>query len=281
MGCPFLWAEQYYSMRAGAVLILSDFIMIKHRFPGDVVVYPIADVHYGAIEHDEAGWRKLLEEILQQPNAYVILNGDLVNNAVKSSVSNIYEETVRPRAQKEYMVEALRPLAEQKRILCATSGNHERRTSRESDQAITYDIMARLQCEELYRENAAFMSIQLGDRNDVLTFCVTHGSGGGIYTGATVNRNERFAQIVDVDCLIVGHTHKGAVTRPSKLVLNLRNGTVVQKDYLVVSCVPWMSYGGYALQKMLLPATHSQPQKLLLRAPTNQHTRNKRIDVIW
>ena len=279
-GCPFVVGATGRIARGGAVL-LSDFVMIKHQFPREIVIYPIADVHYGAVEHNEQGWRRLLDEILAQDNEYVILNGDLVNNSLRGSIgSGVYEDkTVPPRLQKEYMVEALRPLSE--RILCATSGNHERRTTRETSQDITLDIMARLSREELYRENAAFMSVQIGDR-DNFTFCVTHGSGGGgIYTGASVNRGERFAQIVDVDCLVTGHTHKGAVTRPSRLVLSLRNGTVIQKEYLVVSCVPWLAYGGYALQQMLTPSTHSQPQKLVLRPATNQHTRNKKIEVIW
>lgn len=252
--------------------------MIKHSFPGEIVIYPIADVHYGAVEHNEQAWRMVLDEILQQDNAYVILNGDLVNNSTRNAIGSGVYTDIPPRLQKEYMVEALRPIAD--RLLCATSGNHERRTSRETSQDITYDICARLGKESLYRENAAFMAIQIGDR-DVFTFAVTHGSGGGGMTGASVNRGESFSRVVDVDCLITGHTHKGTITRPSKLVLSLRNGTVVQKDYLVVSCVPWLSYGGYALQQMLTPASHSQPQKLLLRPATNQHTRNKRIEVIW
>lgn len=75
------------------------------------------------------------------------------------------------------------------------------------------------------------------------------------------------------------------MTRPSKLVIDAANNRVVQRDFLVVSCVSWMEYGGYAAQKMLLPAAHSQPQKLLLRAYENKrNTANKaikRIEVVW
>ena len=100
-----------------------------------------------------------------------------------------------------------------------------------------------------------------------------------VHLGAAVNRNERFGNIIDgLDILIVGHTHKGTVTRPSKLVIDMRNGKVEQRDYVVISAVSWMEYGGYAAQKMLLPSGHSRPQKLLLGCNT---ARDRDIQVIW
>ena len=265
--------------------LLKDTEMIAHSFKGDIVIYPIADVHYGALEHDAEGWARVCQEILDQPNAYVILNGDLINNATRSSVSNIFEETVRPREQKHTMVEMLEPLRD--RILCITSGNHERRSIKDADDDPTYDIACKLDLEHLYRQNIAFLNLGVGVRQDTgganqsYRIAVTHGAGGGIYTGATVNRNERFGNVIDgLDCLIVGHTHKGTVTRPVKLVIDAANNRVVQRDYLVVSCVSWMSYGGYAAQKMLLPAANSYTPKLILR--NNSHRRHaKRIEVIW
>ena len=267
----------------------KDTEMIPHRFDSDIVIYPIADVHFGAAEHNFEAWFSVCKEILAQDNAYIVLNGDLINNATRSSVSNIFEETLRPREQKKAMVEMLTPLRD--RILCITSGNHERRSIKDADDDPTYDIACKLDLEDLYRQNIAFLNIGIGKRTDTgganqsYRIAVTHGAGGGIYTGATVNRNERFGNIVDgLDCLIVGHTHKGTVSRPGKLYIDAANNQIVQRDFLVVSCVSWMEYGGYAAQKMLLPAAHSQPQKLLLKAYQTRGVKNKilkRIEVIW
>ena len=269
--------------------MLKDTEMIPHHFAKDIVIYPIADVHYGAIEHNGAAWDSICKGILTQPNAYVILNGDLINNATRSSVSNIFDETIRPRDQKKRMVEMLEPLRD--RILCITPGNHERRSIKDADDDPTYDIACKLDIEDRYRQNIAFLNIGMGTRNDTgkanqsFRIAVTHGAGGGIYTGATVNRNERFGNIIDgLDCLIVGHTHKGVVSRPSKWVIDSANNKVVQRDYLVVSCVSWMEFGGYAAQKMLLPAAHSCPQKLILHAQSHRdksHNALKRIEVAW
>lgn len=129
----------------------------------------------------------------------------------------------------------------------------------------------------------AFMKVTCGYRNTgypecAYAFCVTHGTCGGIYTGATVNRNERFGNIIDgLDCLITGHTHKGTVTRPSKIVIDMKNDIVSMKGYLQVSAVSWLNYGGYAGQKMLLPAESINTQKLVLSDSRN----NKRISVEW
>lgn len=269
----------------------KDTEMIPHRFDEDIVIYPIADVHYGALEHNAEGWAAICKEILAQPNACVVLNGDLINNSTRSSVGvdGVFSETVRPRDQKRIMVEMLTPLRD--RILCITSGNHERRSLKDADDDPTYDIACKLDLEDLFRPNIAFLNIGIGTRADTgganqsYRIAVTHGAGGGIYTGATVNRNERFGNVIDgLDCLVVGHTHKGTVTRPGKLYIDAANNQVVQRDYLVVSCVPFMEFGGYAAQKMLLPSAHSQPQKLLLRARTYRDTgrgQMKRIEVIW
>ena len=256
-----------------------DYEIITHRFEHGIMIYPLSDVHFGALEHNEAGWSAICKEILSTKNAYCVLGGDLINNATRSSVSNIFEETIRPMDQKAKMVEMLAPIRD--RVLCITSGNHEKRSVRDADDDPSFDIAAKLDLEDVFRPNAAFIDIRIGDKKSPgYHVCVTHGAGGGIYTGATVNRNERFGNIVEnVDLLIVGHTHKGTVTRPSKLVFNAHGGRIEQREYVVVSMVSWMEYGGYAMSKMLLPSSHSNPQKIILQEST--HHDKPRIEVVW
>ena len=262
--------------------MLKDFEMITHEFNEPIIIFPISDVHYGALEHMEKEWREFCKMIEQTPNARIILGGDLINNNVRTcGFVNPYDELVRPREQKKKMVEFLSPIKD--RILCAVSGNHEARSMRDDDIDVTYDIMAKLDIEDLYRPNTAFMKVSLGRRKDnspiqSYTFAVTHGAGGGIYTGATVNRNERFGNVIEgLDCLIVGHTHKGTVTKPSKIVIDRKNNKVSMGYYTVISMTSWLNYGGYAMQKMLLPAHVADPQKLKLHMYHNY----KKIEVIW
>lgn len=250
--------------------MLSWKYIITHNFPDEIVIYLLSDVHYGALEHNTTAWESVLKEILAEPNRYCVLNGDLISNGTKNSLTNCFDEIVRPRDQKKYMVEALAPIKE--RILCLTRGNHEYR-NKDVDNDITYDIASKLDIEDLYRPEIAFLNIRLGSRGEKnpnsarnsYNIAVTHGTGGGVLSGSTINRNERTGNIIEnLDVFIVGHTHKGIISRPSKLVIDPVNGIVEQRDYVVISCVSWMEYGGYAASKMLLPAAHSRPQKILL-----------------
>ena len=252
--------------------MLNDLDLISHDFASDITIYPIADVHLGAMEHAETEWQDFLKKV-ESENAYLILAGDLLNNGVRGvGFANPFDEKIRPRDAKKRMVEYLKPIKD--RILCVVSGNHERRTFRDDDQDLTYDICTKLDIEELYRENIAYMRLGVGERpvktrkktiNNIYTFAVTHGAGGGIYTGAAVNRNERFGNVIDgLDCLVSGHVHKGFVTKPAKIVIDPRAGVVRMSHYTVVSAVSWLNYGGYAARGMLLPAEVCDPQKIHL-----------------
>lgn len=257
--------------------MLGDFELITHELRGghDITIIPVSDVHLGAAECMEKEFVEFIDRVRQTENVYLTLGGDLLNNATKSSVSNIYDEVYRPSTAKRMMANILEPVRD--RILCAVGGNHERRSSKDVDDDITYDIMAKLDIENLYRENVAFLKIQMGRETDGNgnrsrgklrpTYCiaVTHGSGGGVLTGAGVNRNERFGYALDnVDALIVGHTHKPYTTQPGKVYVDLNNNKVSVKPFKVISSTSWLSFGGYAAQKMLLPSTHCL-QTLLLR----------------
>ncbi|MBQ1503158.1 MAG: metallophosphoesterase [Clostridia bacterium] len=260
----------------------DDFAMIVHRFDTPITIYPIADVHYGAIMHEKQKWLAFCRSLEAQEDARIILNGDLINNNTRSAIGSPFDDVERPRDQKVKMVEMLSPIKD--KILCLTSGNHERRSMKDADDDPTYDIAAKLDLEDLYRPNIAFLKIGIGGRNRgngrlapnaTYVFAVTHGNGGGIYTGGTVNRNERFGNVIDnLDCLVVGHTHKATVTRPSKICVDVRSNKVVMRDYLVISCTSWQRYGEYAVQKMLLPSSTSKPQKILL-------DESGEIGVIW
>ena len=262
--------------------MLHDFDLIQHRFDHEIDIYPIADVHLGAVEHAETEWQNFLKRV-ERENAYLILAGDLLNNSTRGvRFANPFDEVLRPREAKRRMTEYLKPLAD--RILCVVSGNHEQRTIRDSDQDLTYDICAKLEIEHLYRENMAFMKVQLGQRNtstkcrQSYVLCVTHGRGGGIYTGAAVNSSERFGNLIEgVDCIVTGHVHKGYVTKPAKIVVDSIHNWVGLRPYTVISCISWLNYGSYAARSMLLPAQIADPQRLHL--VMDEH--HKQIITTW
>lgn len=246
----------------------SDLAMILHKFPScdGITIVPISDVHLGAAECMEKEFREFLRWVADTENVYLTLGGDLLNNALKSSLSNIYTEIYRPREAKRIMTDMLYPVRD--RILCGVGGNHEARSLKDSDSDITLDIFSKLDIEHLYRQNIAFTQIRFapntddaqrtaGKRRPSYTLAVMHGAGGGVLTGSSINRNERFYNIIEgVDVTITGHSHKPAITSPAKLRVDSHNLKVDIVPYKQVISSSWLNYGGYALNKQLLPASH-------------------------
>ena len=72
--------------------------------------------------------REQIAYVKDNERAYVILNGDLMNNATKTSVSDCYAEEIPPMQQLETLCELLEPIKD--KILMITQGNHEARTYR-------------------------------------------------------------------------------------------------------------------------------------------------------
>jgi len=251
-------------------LVLDDFTPIEHSFPRrDLKIYAVADLHVGSREFMECVWSDFCARVLREPDSRLIIVGDMMNNALKNSRSNVYEETMRPREQKAWLIEQLRPLRD--RILALTPGNHENRSVREADDNPLYDVACKLDLEDFYRDSACFLILRFGEKdgngllNPTYTVCATHGIGGGYLTGAAVNRNERFAYAFDgLDLLVVAHSHKPWVTQPGKIVFDAHNRRVSIKPFKVAVATAWQEYGGYALRKQMLPAPHAD-QEIILR----------------
>lgn len=251
--------------------ILPDSSMICHKFNGkqQITIYSVADVHLGAKECMEQEFMSFIDMVAKTPDVYLILAGDLINNATKSSVSNCFEDRYRPSEQKQMIAKILEPVKD--RILCAIPGNHEDRSGKDVDDDPMYDVMAKLNIEHLYRKNMAIMKLKFNRckststyKNPVYAFAVVHGTGGGALTGAGVNRAERFANSIDgIDVLVTGHTHKPLVTTPSKIRVNLSQETVTEVPFDVVVATSWLKYSGYATKKMLTPTSHVF-QKIIL-----------------
>lgn len=247
--------------------MLSDFEMITHSFPGgqDIKIYPVFDPHLGSPECMEQQFLDFIDRVSKEENSYIIIGGDLLDNGIKNSVSSVYRQKYMPGESKRRMIEILKPLAAQGKIICGTKGNHENRSTKEVDADLMLDIFSCLGIEHLYRENICFVKIQLGketrncagDKRPVYVLAVTHGAGGGFLTGSAVNRAERFGYVFSgmMDALVVGHTHKPYTTQPGKIHIDPYNNKVTIKPFKVISATSWLAWGGYAANKMLLPTT--------------------------
>ncbi len=119
--------------------------VIKHDLPQfeTLEIYPLADVHIGDPLHDKKRAKQFINEVLEKENRYVIVNGDIINNAVKHGVSDVYAEELTPNQQIEETVNLLNPIKD--RILVITEGNHENRTYKQDGILIMYQVAQRLE----------------------------------------------------------------------------------------------------------------------------------------
>lgn len=241
--------------------------LIVHKLPDYdfIELYPVGDVHNGDPKTDEKMFEGFVRFIGAEPYRYWLYSGDNLNNAIKTSVSNVYNESRSPAQQKEWFINTMRPIAD--KCLCFVPGNHEARSAKDTDSLLVWDIACRLvgdeRAMELYRENEAFVKISLGKYSqhhknaDPVTYVawVVHGDGGGAMVGATINKMQsRSMAIEGLDLSISGHVHKGKVGHSFPVrVIDPRNNCIGMRSVSNAICSAWQDYGGYAARKLLPP----------------------------
>ena len=253
--------------------MLDDFKPIMHELPGRTIkVWPVADVHIGAREADIEGFSQFLERISQDEDSYLAICGDIINNGLKDSLTNVYEETMPPSEQVKKAAELLTPVAH--KIIGCVGGNHEARSRRSADYDPLAAVMMLVGKPELYRQNMAFVRLKMvkGTTHEYYNLLLVHGK--------TANKKKQFQYAVEgVDAIVSGHTHDGLIEKPARLVFT-QKGTVRVRHVISVTATSWLDYGGYAAANLLLPKAAGDPQCLVLEfTPTNCH--NGHIRVAW
>lgn len=251
---------------------------IKLNKAGNVKLYAVGDVHLGSPQCDIEGFKAFINRVKSEPRSYVVLVGDILDNATVGSVSNCYEATLTPSQQVDLATELLEPIAD--RIIAGVRGNHEARTSKQCDLDPLYVVFCRLHIEQLYRVNAAFVKLSIGDKiKTVYTLCVTHGK-------SDAKRKKFQLHLSGIDVLITGHTHNPLIEQPCHIQFNRHKGTVnVHKTVSIVGA-SWMNYGGYGLGGLYLanePASNA-PQAVILNhsnSRTNSGDDCRKITAIW
>ena len=201
-----------------------------------------ADIHTGSAEFDEKKWW-LFEELLKQPDKYVIFAGDQCEYATRSSKSDVYTQALSPSQQKRWWIEHLRHYKD--KVLCIVDGNHEfNRASKDADSFPLYDIALALGIEDRYRSEGAFVDIGVGDgghgpgKQTRYVFRVQHQARNNVNYG-TVDGFE------GIDVFVSGHTHKPMDKPFGRLVYDPKNKFVSQRDIENIVAGHFLRFGGY------------------------------------
>ena len=248
--------------------------VIKIDLPRDleqIEIHTFADEHLGDMCCDVKRLLQRIEYVKNTPNAYCILNGDIIDNATRSSVGDTYTQALNPMEQLQRAIEIFEPIKD--KIFCITQGNHENRTYKSEGINLSALIAGQLGLAERYIATSALLFVRLGELDDgrketngsgqrrkvCYSIYTLHGSGGGRKEGGKINRLADLASIIDADIYIHSHTHLPIVMKEAFYRIDVRNSTVGIVDKLFVNTASNLYYGGYGEVNAFKPNSKETP----------------------
>jgi hypothetical protein len=227
---------------------------------------PIGDIHWGDKAFKDAGLTKLkgyLDWVMERPNAFVFLMGDIFNTAGRNSKTTPFE------TDNEEYVKAVEFFNDYKeRIIGAIDGNHEYRM---------YDEFGisplQLFCRELqvpYCKYSAVIRFKVGKRKDknagnrfMENYFVFahHTTGGGGTIGGKMNRVAKEAEMIEgCDVYLGAHNHQLGVI-PQDIYYPSIQGGIQKRRRWFVDCGSYLEHeNSYAEKGMLAPAKLGSPR---------------------
>ena len=229
-----------------------------------IELHTFSDWHIGDKHCKVDEIKRHIEYVEKTPNAYVICNGDLMNNATIASVSDSYAEKLAPMEQLSELCELLYPIKD--KILMLTQGNHESRTWRTDGIDLTAVVAQQLGIFDRYVREGGVLFLRFGKdekrnhgRRMRYSIYASHGSGGGKKEGGKLNALAEMAGIVDCDIYIMGHTHLPLVMKENFFRVDVCNDSVSEVEKLFVNSSAQLSYGGYGQTFGFKPSNTTTP----------------------
>jgi hypothetical protein len=229
-----------------------------------IELHTFADEHIGDANCDLARLKERIKYVAETPNAYCILNGDILDNASRSSIGDIETRELNIMEQIQHGVELFTPIKD--KILCITNGNHENRAFRKEGIDISKLVSMQLGLGDIYSPTSALLFLRFGklsshhqNRRVLYTIYCNHGSGGGRKEGAKAIRLADMSSIVDADCCIHSHTHLGMIMKQGFFRTDLQSSTVQHVTKLYVNTSSNLDYGGYGEAQEFKPNSKDTP----------------------
>lgn len=209
-----------------------------------VVIYPIHDLHYGNECFNLQKWNYLKKEILEAPNTYVIWIGDLMENAVPGSKSDVFSQMYSPLDQREFVTEQFKDLAD--RTIAIVDGNHEHnRSTKMAGLYPLYDCACIAKIEERYRSAYAVIDISVGTGKDGHKN-PQHYIGYATHRAKELKSFAACDQLDGFDFFLYGHDHDPHEHPRAKLCYNSQQKVVSFKSCEMINSGSFLNYGGYA-----------------------------------
>ena len=229
-----------------------------------VELHTFADEHIGDAHCDMERLRERIKYVAETPNAYCVLNGDILDNASRSSIGDIETRELNIMGQIQQGVELFTPIKD--KILCVTNGNHENRAYRKEGIDISQMVAMQLGIGDVYSPTSVMLFLRFGKQSShhnnrpvLYTLYCNHGSGGGRKEGAKAIRLADMASVVDADCYIHSHTHLPMIMKQGFFRVDQTSSTVANVTKLFVNTSSNLNYGGYGEAQEFKPNSKDTP----------------------
>ena len=83
----------------------NDLELIVHKLSTDlqeIRIYAMGDLHIGSPDFNAQLFDAWLKKVTEDDYAKVVILGDMLDNGLKNSKTNVYDAPIRPREQKEW-----------------------------------------------------------------------------------------------------------------------------------------------------------------------------------
>lgn len=250
------------SMKAIQADLSSEFKILE--------IHTFADLHVGDPHCNVKSIKDRVEYVQFQPNAFVVLNGDLIDNATRTSIGDSYAASMSPEEQVEYVADLLYPIKD--RIIAVSgNGNHELRTYKKEGVNPARTIARYLGAQEKFSEEGILLWVSFGKssrrasegRKTTYSAYILHGTGGGKKEGSKVNAVASMASVVDADIYFHAHSHLGVSFKKKFYRANSNNRSIQFVDKLFVNTAGSLDYGGYGETGQYDPASLASPVVIL------------------
>lgn len=182
-------------------------IPLTKPYPQYISIIPIGDQHIGNPYSNIERAKEFRDYILQTPNTYTIDMGDDMENTIRDSIGNIYEQQYSPYLQHQESIKFWRPVAQAKKLLCVIDDNHSYRSRNITDTRWTEDLCDKIGAR--YGGYGTFLNLRVGPQQ--YTIYVVHGRGSATTAAGKLNSLIKMSNKCVADIYLRGHHHSKVI----------------------------------------------------------------------
>lgn len=234
-------------------MFLPDNIPIICNLPKDIEyadIFFLHDIHFGSELFNEQKWKSLKKKIQESEFSYVCWIGDVIENAIPNSKSDMFTQKYSPAQQKEWATQELFEL--RNKTISVVSGNHEHnRTTNTSGLYPLYDMCLIVGIDKKYRDTISYLDIEVGksrDKNKQVHYF------GQTQHVARENKNYGTSDYTDgIDFFAFGHDHTPTDRPRAKMVFDHHNKVIYKRNIENINCGSFCEFGGYGAKGAYRP----------------------------